>query len=149
MNTFLRLAFAATLLSFVTGIASASLSLNTVTLNINGASEDNLIAPATPAAHAVKTSKGVLAAIYCFNDTATPVFIHVYNLGIGSVSIGTTSALVVYGCPGNTAGAGFVEPIFVGVAYSTAISYYVSGAISLTDNTSITASTVIVDVVYQ
>lgn len=136
-------------ISFAMRPSGASLSLNNVSLSIAGATEDNLIAPATPATHAVKTSAGVLAAVYCYNDNATPVYLHFDNIAAGSFTPGTTSSPVVYGCPGNTAGAGFIEPIFVGIAYSTAISYYVSGTISRTDNTSIAANSVIIDVVYQ
>lgn len=149
MKHLMRIAFVATFLSFVCATANASLTLSNVTLNLNGATESNVTAPATPSLQTVKSSAGVLAAVYCYNDNATPVYLHFYNTT--SVTIGTTSAPVVYGCPGNTAGAGFVEPIFVGVAYSTAIAYYVSSNISRTSTTgdTITASSVLVDVVYQ
>lgn len=149
MNKFFRFAFIATLLCLVNGIAGATSNLANVTFNITGASESNVTAPATPALQTVKSSAGVLALVYCYNANATPVYLHFYNST--SVTIGTTSAPVVYGCPGNTAGAGFVMPIFIGIAYSTAIAYYVSSSISRTSGTgdTIAVNTVLIDTVYQ
>jgi hypothetical protein len=101
-----------------------------------------LIAPATPAKSAVKTSAGQLGFIHATNNNATPVYIKVFDVASGSVTLGTTSANFQFEVPGNTAGAGFAVPIPAGLALLTAITMAVTGAIALNDNTSITANTV-------
>lgn len=110
---------------------------------------DALIAPATPAVHTVKSSAGFVTGIVCFNLLATPVYINLFNVASGSITLGTTSATVKLMCPGNTAGAGFVLPVPWPLNFTTAINYSVSSGISLTDNTSTTASSVIVDTFYN
>ncbi len=110
---------------------------------------NTLIAPATPAKQAVKASAGVITSITCFNILATPVYINLFDLASASVTLGTTSANYKFMCPGNTAGAGFVIPFPWAITFSTAITYSVSGAIGLTDNTSISASSVIVNIGYN
>lgn len=104
------------------------------------------IAPATPAVNTVKAAAGVVTSIMCFNILATPVYINLFDLASGSITLGTTSANYKFMCPGNTAGAGFVVPLPWAVSFATGINYSVSGAIGLTDNTAITASSVIVNV---
>lgn len=104
------------------------------------------IAPATPAVNTVKAGAGVVTSVMCFNILATPVYINLFDLASGSITLGTTSANYKFMCPGNTAGAGFVVPLHWAVTFATGINYSVSGAIALTDNTSITASSVIVNI---
>ena len=103
------------------------------------------VAPATPAAISVKASSGTVYSVSCFNLLATPVYVKLFNAT--SVTLGTTSAVVNLMCPGNTAGAGFV--MGAPITFSTGIEYAVTGGISLTDNTSITATSVIVNITYQ
>lgn len=105
------------------------------------------IAPATPAASSVKASAGYLLSVSCFNILATPVYIKLFNAA--SVTLGTTSAVMNLMCPGNTAGAGFVTSFAWPVTFSTAIQYAVTGGISLTDNTAITANSVTVNLSYE
>jgi hypothetical protein len=107
-----------------------------------------LVQPATPAATAIKTSAGQLYWVHASNDTAGPVYIKWFNLATGSVTLGSTSALFQTEIPGNTGGAGYTTAMPQGIAFGTAITYAVTGAISLTDNTSITASKVNVSVGY-
>lgn len=102
----------------------------------------NLIAPATPAKSAVKASAGQLYFIHAVNVLATPVYIKVFNAASGSVTLGTTAADYQFAVPGNTAGAGFTVSIVQGIANGTAITIAVTGGIGLTDNTSITATSV-------
>jgi hypothetical protein len=101
-----------------------------------------LVAPVTPAATAVKTSAGSLAFIQATNISSATVWIKFFNTASGSVTLGTTSAVMNFGIPGNTAGAGMVVPIPTPFSFATAITYAVTGGVSLTDNTSITASTI-------
>src|SRR5580698_79890 len=105
------------------------------------------VAPATPAATSVKASAGVVTSVTCFNILATPVYVKLFNAT--SVTLGTTSAVANFMCPGNTAGAGFVVSFPWALTFSTGIEYAVTGGISLTDNTSITASSVTVNIGYN
>lgn len=104
------------------------------------------IAPATPAVNTVKAGAGTVNSITCFNILATPVYVNVFDLASGSITLGTTSANYKFMCPGNTAGSGFVVPLPWAVTFATGINYSVSGAIAVTDNTSITAASVIVNI---
>lgn len=112
-------------------------------------SMDTLVAPATPAVHTVKSTPGFVLHITCFNILATPVYVKLFNVASGSITLGTTSATMQLLCPGNTAGAGFVLSLGWPLNFTTAINYAVTGAISLTDNTAITATSVIVNVSYN
>jgi hypothetical protein len=105
------------------------------------------IAPATPAVSTPKASAGVVTHISCFNILATPVYVKLFDAT--SVTLGTTSASYQFMCPGNTAGAGFVLPFPWAITFANAIKYAVTGGISLTDNTAITASSVIVNIGYN
>jgi hypothetical protein len=103
------------------------------------------IAAATPAVVTVKSGTGVVTNISCFNILATPVYVKLYDVS-GTITLGTTAATYEFMCPGNTAGAGFVTALTWAVTFANSIKYAVTGAISLTDNTSISASSVIVNI---
>jgi len=109
---------------------------------------NSAIAPATPAVATVKASAGVVTSISCFNLLATPVYVKLYDVG-GAITLGSTAATYELMCPGNTAGAGFVTALPWAVTFVNSIKYAVTNAISLTDNTGITASSVIVNVGYN
>jgi len=113
-----------------------------------GAAWYNGIQPATPAKAVVKASAGQVYFIHATNNNATPVYIKLFNVAAGGVTLGTTAADVNLEVPGNTAGAGFVLPIPCGLAFGTAITLATTNAISATDNTSIAANSVIVTVGY-
>jgi hypothetical protein len=105
------------------------------------------VAPATPAATPIKASAGYILSVVCGSILATPVYIKLFNTA--SVTLGTTSATMNLLCPGNTAGAGFVYSLPWPATFSTAIDYAVTGGISPTDNTAITASSVTVTFIYE
>ena len=113
-----------------------------------GVSFYNGIQPATPAVAAVKALAGQIYFIHATNNNATPVYIKLFNVTSGSVTLGTTNADIVLEVPGNTAGAGFVLPIPCGLYLGTAITLATTGAIARNDNTAIVANTVIVTVGY-
>jgi hypothetical protein len=106
------------------------------------------IAPATPAVTTVKSTAGVITHISCFNILATPVYVKLYDVS-GTITLGTTAATYEFLCPGNTAGTGFVIAFSYSPAFVNSIKYAVTGGISLTDNTAITALSVIVNVGYN
>jgi hypothetical protein len=105
------------------------------------------VAPATPAVSTPKSSAGVVTHISCFNSLATPVYLKLFDAT--SVTLGTTSASYQFMCPGNTAGAGFVLSFPWSITFVNAIKYAVTGAISVTDNTAITANSVLVNIGYN
>lgn len=106
------------------------------------------VAPATPAATAVKASSAYLLHVSCFNALSTPVYIKLFNAAAASVALGTTNATMNLMCPGNTTGAGFVQNFTWPPGFGTALVYAVTGGIALNDDTSITASSVIVNITY-
>jgi len=112
-----------------------------------GASYNNAIAPATPAVTTVKASAGNLYGIVAFNLLATPVYLKFYDAS--SVTLGTTACTFQFMVPGNAGGAGFVIELPVPRSCANAIKYAVTNAIATTDNTGITANSVIVDVAYN
>lgn len=113
-----------------------------------GASYSNKIAPATPAITTAKGSAGNVYGVIAMNLLATPVYIKFWDTG-SSPTLGTTSATYQFMIPGNTGGAGFVIPLVVPRSHANAIYYAITNGISLTDNTSITANSVVVDVQYN
>lgn len=113
-----------------------------------GASYSNIIAPATPAVTNAKTSAGNVYGVVAFNVLATPVYIKFFDTA-GAPTLGTTSANWQFMIPGNTGGAGFVITLPVPRSCANAIRYAVTGGIALNDNTSITGSSVVVDVAYN
>jgi hypothetical protein len=114
-----------------------------------GLSFNYQIAPATPAKTAVKASAGQLFAIKAMNINATPVYVKLFNAASASVTLGTTACDDQFLIPGNTAGAGVVLNIDKGVAFGTAITAAITGAIASTDNTAISANTVVVTFYYK
>lgn len=89
----------------------------------------------------IKGSAGQLGYITGYNDAATPVYLKLFDASsTGGVTMGTTPAVQNFMIPGNTAGAGFVLPIPAGMKFLNGIVFAITGAMSLTDNTSITAT---------
>lgn len=77
---------------------------------------------------AIKASAGWLGKLYCYNPNASAVFIQVYNVAAGSVTVGTTTHAQSYGMPPTQAN-GFIMPV-QGDQYSTAISYAATTAVA-------------------
>lgn len=145
-----RIALVSALLSLVCFQAQAGLTVDQFSLQAGaGASLSSVIQPATAAVQTVKSTAGVVAGIVCFNMTSAPVFVHMFDVVSGSITMGTTSANYQFMCPGNTGGAGFIVNFVYPVAFSNAINYLTSLNITATDHTAITGSSVIVDVLYQ
>lgn len=59
--------------------------------------------PLSNAAQAIKASAGQLYGWYIFNPNATPVYIPIYNVAAGSVTVGTTNSAMVLGIPPTSA----------------------------------------------
>lgn len=99
------------------------------------------VAPATPAAQSVKGSAGQIGMLQVTNQDTNWTYLKVFNAT--SVTLGTTTATQSYGIP---PGGGFTLP--VPLALSTGIVIAVTGGVSLTDNTAITASKTSVNIGY-
>lgn len=80
---------------------------------------------------AVKASAGQVYGIYAINLTAAPLYLQLFNIAQGSVTVGTTTPTVQFVIPANadSDGAGFWLTIPQGIAFSTAIT-----AAATTDN---------------
>jgi hypothetical protein len=88
--------------------------------------------PATPAATTIKASAGRLIGYYLQNSSTGVRSVKVFNVVAGSVVLGTTSAAFAIDLPAN----GIAQLHFEGgIAFSTAMTYSVSSAKGLTDNT--------------
>lgn len=73
---------------------------------------------------AVKASAGTIYAIEAFNTTDAPLFLQLFNVASGSVTVGTTTPTNQWVIPGNanSDGAGFTFNVPQGIAYGTAIT---------------------------
>ena len=73
---------------------------------------------------AVKASAGTLYAIHVINLTAAPLYLQLFNVAQGSVTVGTTTPTVQFVIPGNadSDGAGFTFAVPQGIAFGTAIT---------------------------
>lgn len=73
---------------------------------------------------AVKATAGTIYAIEAFNTTAAPLFLQLFNVASGSVTVGATTPTNQWVIPGNadSDGAGFTFNVPQGIAYGTAIT---------------------------
>jgi hypothetical protein len=73
---------------------------------------------------AIKASAGQVYFIQCTNLDATVIYLHFYDAGTGSVTVGTTTPDLTFAVPtqGDGNGAGFVLNIPNGIAFATAIT---------------------------
>lgn len=97
----------------------------------------------TPALNTIKGSAGTLLTLVAENTTGTVEYLHVYDSA--APTCGNATGLAhVYMVPANTSGAGFVIPIPVGgEAYSSAITYFVTGGEADTDCTAAVAGVLV------
>lgn len=73
---------------------------------------------------AVKAAAGQVYHIHAINLDATPLYLQLFDVAQGSVTVGTTTPDAVYGIPsqGDANGAGFTVSIPQGLAFGTAIT---------------------------
>lgn len=91
-----------------------------------------VMSPATPAAAVCKASAGRLLGMELMNTAAAIRSVKFWNTAVGSVVLGTTAAVFEIDIP---AGARVSFNLPGGVGFATAITYAVTGAKGLTDNT--------------
>jgi hypothetical protein len=96
-----------------------------------------------------KASAGQLFSIMATNTNAAVRYLKIFNNTSAGVTMGTTAADYQFAIPGNTAGAGLMINIDKGIAMGTGITYAITAAVSLTDNTSISANDCCVTLGYK
>ena len=102
--------------------AAGTISLNPTTSGgwsvFNATSGDTYTA-LTNSAQAIKASAGQLGGWYVYNPNSSAVYVLVYNIASGSVTVGTSTAALVFALP---AGAAANLELANGIPFSTAIS---------------------------
>ena len=106
----------------------------------------SIIAPAIPAATAIKTSAGRMVSYDLQNSSATVKSFKCWNLAVANVTLGTTSALFEIDIPAGGNSQGSLEG---GLSFSVAITCAVTGAKGLFDNTVVVFADVSGFVAYQ
>lgn len=104
-----------------------------------GASTTSVLSPATPAATLIKASAGRLLGAVLVNSAATVRSVKFWNTAVASVTMGTTAAIFEWDIP---PGGLLQFQLPGGIGFATAITYAVTGAKGLTDNTAITLNDV-------
>lgn len=98
-----------------------------------------VMSPATPVATAAKASAGRLLGMVLTNSSAGVRSVKFWNIAVGSVTLGTTAALFEIDIqPGQTIEFNMEG----GMSFATAITYTITGAKGLTDNTAVTLNDV-------
>lgn len=103
------------------------------------ASQSSVMSPATPTATAAKTAAGRLLGFVLNNSSASVRSVKFWNTAVAGVTLGTTAALWEIDIP---AGQTVTFEMVGGMAFATAITYAVTGAKGLTDNTAVTLNDV-------
>lgn len=99
-------------------------------------------------ATSVKGSPGQLYKVECFNNSATPAFLKIYNTA-GTPTAGSGTPVWRMLIPGNATGTGVVSAYLPGLAFATGIGYTVTGLIADNDTTAVAATTFIVNLGYK
>lgn len=98
----------------------------------------------------IKGSAGQIYFLSAQNLNASQRYLKIFFKPSASVTMGTTAADMQFMIPGNAAGAGLVLNIDKGIGASgTGLSFAITGGISLTDNTAISANEVCVSGGYK
>jgi hypothetical protein len=100
---------------------------------------------------AVDGSAGTLYAIAAYNNSATKVYVKLYNTAQGSVTCGTPTPVDRHLIPADSGsnGSGFIWSVPLGVAYSTAITACVTAGYADNDTTAPPATSVLVSFYYR
>ncbi len=99
------------------------------------ASVANVLSPATPAVQTIKAAAGRLLSITLTNTNAAARYLKIWNTASGSITLGTTAALLEIGIPPNQT---VQFDMAGGVGFSTAINIAVTAGQGLTNNAAVT-----------
>ena len=124
----------------VSAVAAASTS--------GGSSRASAIVPNNVTNVIVKNSPGQLYGIRCFNNSATPAYLKLYDAVSATAGSGTPSDRLMI--PANsTNGAGILTVDTLGEVYATGITYIVTTGIADNDTGAPAASTYLITILYK
>ena len=138
---------AASLNATVVGTGTFTTQSTLTPATTGGLSAHSFIVTTGSVAQAVKASAGQLYSVLATNNSATIAYLKFYNSTTATAGANTPVVRVMI--PANSTGAGIVMAEDTGIAFSTGISYTVTGGIADNDTTSCAASTYLVNVFYK
>ena len=111
----------------------------------------SLIAANTTNSTLVKGSAGVIYEIAMSNNSATPVWLKLYDSSTApTCGSGTPVArYMIHGEAGSTNGATDVIPITIGKDFTNGIAFCLTGGIADSNTTAVAASTYIINLIYK
>jgi hypothetical protein len=128
-----------------TGMTPVQASLKPQTSG--GLTPYHLIAAGTTNATSVKGSAGQLYAYYLSNVSASPRYVKFFDKA-SAPTLGTDTPVLTLMLPGNSAGSGANNAIPNGIAFANGIAIAITANAADNDNTGVTASDVIVNLMY-
>lgn len=114
----------------------------------SGTSNFSLIAAATTNSTNVKNAPGVLTEITVYNNATAMAYLKLYN-SASAPTCGSGTPVGRYLIPGGSNGAGSNVTLSLGKAFSTGISFCITGAIGDADTTAVAANQYIVNMTYK
>ena len=95
---------------------------------------------------AVKSSAGKIHGIYCINNVASARYLKLYNLAVGSVTVGTTAPFKTFLLPAS--GPTFINLDDLGIYFGTAITMAISTTFADTGDVAPAAADVLTQIDY-
>ena len=135
--------------SAVTQPVSGTVSANPVPTTTGGLSVFQLQPAASNNSTSVKASPGQVYHVAVTNNSATVNYLRFYNTASAPTCTSATNQVYQLAIPASTSGAGFVEDISQGLAFSTGIGICVSSGYAWTDNGNATASAISLTIGYK
>ena len=126
--------------------ADSTIDVTMVPGTQGGGSSFSAIVPANVVSVAVKATPGQLYSIAAFNNSTVIAYLKVYNATQANTTCGSGTPTARFMIP---ASGGFVRPVEVGNAYSTAISYCVTLGILDSDVAAPAANAYLVNFTYK
>lgn len=112
-----------------------------------GLSTSYLSAAASTNATLVKSSPGRIYKVRAFNNGTSPVFLKLYNKA-SAPSVGSDTVFDKFEILAGSAGAGFIDDVNLGQAYSVGIAFAITANFADSDATAIGANLVSVTILY-
>jgi hypothetical protein len=97
----------------------------------------------------IKASAGTVYHVSVTNNSATVNYLRFYNTSSAPTCTSATSLVYQLAIPASTSGAGFVQDISAGLAFSTGIGICVSSGYATTDATNATATAISLTIGYK
>ena len=114
-----------------------------------GATPGRLISAASTNATSIKASAGTLYSLSITNVNAAICYVKLYNKA-SAPTVGTDTPVLVYGVPGNAAGAGHAVPVpTCGIAFSTGIALAITTGAADSDTGAVAANEVAIGYSYK